>query len=80
MFWGKTLYSLISKYTCQTVTGKPVVICSYLILFYLNYSYEIIFFFFFFFVVDYDTLLELNAKAAEEMRAKEEEEDEQLVQ
>ncbi|PFX31555.1 coiled-coil domain-containing protein 94-like [Stylophora pistillata] len=30
--------------------------------------------------VDYDTLLELNAKAAEEMRAKEEEEDEQLVQ
>ena len=32
------------------------------------------------FVVDYDTLLELNAKAAEEMRAKEEEEDEQLVQ
>ncbi|KAL9984890.1 hypothetical protein ACROYT_G007235 [Oculina patagonica] len=30
--------------------------------------------------VDYDTLLELNAKATEEMRAKEEEEDEQLVQ
>ncbi|XP_020614564.1 coiled-coil domain-containing protein 94-like [Orbicella faveolata] len=30
--------------------------------------------------VDYDSLLELNAKAAEQMRAKEEEEDEQLVQ
>lgn len=30
--------------------------------------------------VDYDSLLELNAKAAEEMRAKEKEEDEQLVQ
>ena len=33
-----------------------------------------------FYLVDYDTLLELNAKAAEEMRVKEEEEDEQLVQ
>ena len=33
-----------------------------------------------FHLVDYDSLLELNAKAAEEMRAKEEEEDEQLVQ
>ena len=31
-------------------------------------------------LVDYDSLLELNAKAAEEMRAKEEEEDEHLVQ
>ena len=31
-------------------------------------------------LVDYDTLLELNAKAAEELRAKEAEEDEQEVQ
>ena len=35
---------------------------------------------FLFHLVDYDSLLELNAKAAEEMRAKEDEEDEQLVQ
>ena len=31
-------------------------------------------------VVDYDTLLELNAKAEEELRAREAEEDEQEVQ
>lgn len=35
---------------------------------------------FFVVVVDYDTLLELNAKAEEELQAREAEEDEQEVQ